>query len=62
VAVGYIWLGSNLITAIFVFFCLPETHRRSLEDIDEMFYNKVPVRKFKSKAAVHSTYLDEICN
>ncbi|SPO01981.1 related to monosaccharide transporter [Cephalotrichum gorgonifer] len=46
--VGYIWLGSNLITATFIFFFLPETHRRSLENIDEMFYNKVPARKFKS--------------
>ncbi|KAJ5605725.1 hypothetical protein N7510_008506 [Penicillium lagena] len=46
--VGFIWLGSNLIAFTFVFFCIPETHRRSLENIDEMFYNKVPTRKFKS--------------
>lgn len=25
-----------------------ETHRRSLENLDEMFYNKIPTRKFKS--------------
>ncbi|KAL1869978.1 hypothetical protein VTK73DRAFT_2899 [Phialemonium thermophilum] len=46
--VGYIWFGSNTIAAVFVYFFLPETHRRSLENLDEMFYNKVPTRKFKS--------------
>ncbi|PKS08604.1 hypothetical protein jhhlp_004990 [Lomentospora prolificans] len=46
--VGFIWLGSNLITAAFILFFLPETHRRSLENIDEMFYNNVPSRKFKT--------------
>ena len=68
--VGYIWGASNLISFIFVFFCVPvslsihpkavteeltdnnhqETHYRSLENLDEMFYNKVPMRKFKGKA------------
>jgi hypothetical protein len=38
-----------MITCIFVFFFLPETHRRSLENLDEMFYAKVSARKFKGK-------------
>ncbi|KAI0015740.1 general substrate transporter [Xylariomycetidae sp. FL0641] len=45
--IGFIWFASNLITFVFVYLYLPETHRRSLEDIDEMFYAKVPLRKFK---------------
>ncbi|CAK7212482.1 hypothetical protein SEUCBS140593_001518 [Sporothrix eucalyptigena] len=44
--IGYIWFASNAITFFFVLFFLPETSRRSLEDLDEMFYNKVPLRKF----------------
>ncbi|SPO07568.1 related to transporter (major facilitator superfamily) [Cephalotrichum gorgonifer] len=46
--VGFIWAASNFISAIFVFFFLPETHRRTLENLDEMFYAKIPARKFKS--------------
>ncbi|TPX06847.1 uncharacterized protein E0L32_002343 [Thyridium curvatum] len=57
--VGFIWLGSNLISATFIFFCLPETHRRSLENIDEMFYNKVPTRKFKSYQCTGTVQIQE---
>ena len=44
---GYIWFGSNMILAIFVWFFLPETKDRTLEEIHEMFEAKVPARKFK---------------
>ncbi|RSL97565.1 hypothetical protein CDV31_012978 [Fusarium ambrosium] len=45
--IGFIWAASNLITCVFIFFFIPETHRRSLENLDEMFYAKIPARKFK---------------
>ncbi|KAJ4297351.1 hypothetical protein N0V88_004269 [Collariella sp. IMI 366227] len=43
----YVWAGSNFILAIFVFFWMPETRGRSLEQIDELFDKKVPARRFK---------------
>ena len=51
---GYIWFPSNLVTAIFIFFYLPETKDRTLEEIDEMFHNKVPARKFAGYQCVAS--------
>ncbi|CAO1627116.1 unnamed protein product [Sympodiomycopsis kandeliae] len=42
--IGYIYAGGVLIAAIFVFFYIPETHGRSLEEIQEMLAAKVPTR------------------
>lgn len=40
--------GSFSVAAmVFVYFLLPETKDRSLEELDEMFQQKVPTRKFK---------------
>ena len=51
---GYIWFVSNLITFVFIYFFLPETKDRTLEEIDEMFINKVPARKFQEYECVVS--------
>ncbi|KAF3387206.1 High-affinity glucose transporter [Penicillium rolfsii] len=41
--------GSFSVAAmVFVYFFLPETKDRSLEELDEMFQERVPTRKFKS--------------
>ncbi|KAI2614247.1 general substrate transporter [Hypoxylon fragiforme] len=45
---AYIWAASNLCCLVFFFFCVPETKGRTLEEIDELFANRVSVRKFKS--------------
>ena len=45
---GYIWAGSNFILLVFTWFFLPETKDRTLEEVHEMFENKVPARKFKT--------------
>ena len=34
--------------AVFVFFVVPELNQRSLEQIDELFEQKVPTRQFPS--------------
>ncbi|RFU30720.1 hypothetical protein B7463_g5629, partial [Scytalidium lignicola] len=44
---GFIWFPSGLIAAAFIYFYLPETKDRTLEEIDEMFEAKVPARKFR---------------
>ncbi|KAI0020983.1 general substrate transporter [Xylariomycetidae sp. FL0641] len=44
---GYIWAGANLACLVFFYLCVPETKGRTLEEIDELFANRVPVRRFK---------------
>ncbi|KAH8891123.1 general substrate transporter [Thozetella sp. PMI_491] len=45
---GFIFGGCTLLGAIWVFLDLPETKDRTLEQIDEMFLNHVPARKFST--------------
>ncbi|KAH8160421.1 hypothetical protein CIB48_g7819 [Xylaria polymorpha] len=49
---GYIWFASNSIVVVFAYLFLPETRDRTLEEIHEMFENKVPARKFKTYVCV----------
>ncbi|KAL1881567.1 hypothetical protein Plec18167_003164 [Paecilomyces lecythidis] len=51
---GYIWFASGIIVTIFVYFALPEVRGRTLEEIDEMFRNKVPTRDFPSYVCVEN--------
>jgi len=44
---GYIWFPSCIVAALWVFFFLPETKGRTLEEIDEMFEARLPARKFR---------------
>ncbi len=50
---GYIWGGSNLLLALWVFFFFPETKGRSLEQLDEIFGKKVLTWKFSSYVTEH---------
>lgn len=45
---GYIWFASNFVVVVFAYLYLPETRDRTLEEIHEMFENKVPARKFRT--------------
>lgn len=49
---GWIWFVSSVITTTFIYFMLPDVNGRSLEEIDEMFRNKVPTRAFKKYVCV----------
>lgn len=55
---GYIWVPSALIAAVFVFWFLPETKGRSLEEIDEMFEAHVPSRKFRTYVCTGAAALE----
>ncbi|GAA6015523.1 hypothetical protein JCM10207_008623 [Rhodosporidiobolus poonsookiae] len=46
--VAWIWMPSCLISFLWIIFFLPETNGRTLEELDEMFENRVPAWKFKS--------------
>jgi MFS family permease len=53
---GYIWFGSNIACFLFIFFLVPETKDRTLEEIDEMFEEKLGARKFKNYKCVRSEH------
>ncbi|KAF1949731.1 MFS transporter [Byssothecium circinans] len=52
--VAYIWAASNAITFVYFYFFLPEMRGRTLEEIDELFINKVPRRDFPTYHCVSS--------
>ncbi|KAL1845475.1 hypothetical protein VTK73DRAFT_553 [Phialemonium thermophilum] len=56
---GYIWFPSCVVAAVWVFFFLPETHGRTLEEIDEMFAARLPARQFKTYVCVGRAALEE---
>ncbi|KAI0399012.1 general substrate transporter [Xylaria palmicola] len=56
---GYIWAGSNLACFAFFFIFLPETKGRTLEEIDELFNNRVSAWKFKT---YHTSTIEEAVN
>lgn len=45
--VGFIYAGLMAAAAVWIFVFLPETSGRSLEEIQSLFANHVPARKFK---------------
>jgi MFS transporter, SP family, general alpha glucoside:H+ symporter len=45
---GFVWGSTALLVAIWAYFRLPETKGRSFEEIDMLFNNGVPARKFKT--------------
>ena len=45
---GFFWAGSAALTAVWAFFRLPECRGRTYEELDIMFANGVPARKFAS--------------
>lgn len=58
---AYIWAGSNLCCLVFFYICVPETKGRTLEEIDELFANRVSVRNFKAfKTTIVAEALKEL--
>ncbi|KAI1628314.1 maltose permease [Exophiala viscosa] len=45
---GFLFFGVGILDTLWVWFCLPETKGRTFEELDLMFQNKVPTRKFKT--------------
>ncbi len=45
---GFFWAGSAALTAVWAYFRLPEARGRTYEELDIMFSNKVPARKFST--------------
>ncbi|KAL1964463.1 hypothetical protein VTN77DRAFT_6889 [Rasamsonia byssochlamydoides] len=61
---SYIWAGSNFVCAIFFYLFIPEMKGRSLEELDELFENRVSVKDFPTyhtkiqDAAVHDVQVN----
>ncbi|WRT64889.1 uncharacterized protein IL334_001825 [Kwoniella shivajii] len=51
---GFFWLGCNAVCMLWAFFRLPETSGRSFTELEILFANRVPARKFK-----HTVVRDE---
>jgi MFS family permease len=67
---AWIWFASGILATAFIYFMLPDVKGRSLEEIDEMFRNRVPRREFqtyvcmeveqaRSDAALHAVVSDK---
>lgn len=53
--IGFVFGGIMLIFAVLAWLYVPETRLRSYEELDEMFMDKVPTRKFKKHVTVAET-------
>jgi SP family sugar:H+ symporter-like MFS transporter len=52
VMLGWIWGPSCFLTAVWVYFYLPEIKNRTLEEIDEMFEARLSARKFRKYVCI----------
>ncbi|KAK1752331.1 general substrate transporter [Echria macrotheca] len=43
---GYVWFGTTILVTLFIYYMVPEVQGRSLEEIEEMYDQKLPTRKF----------------
>jgi SP family sugar:H+ symporter-like MFS transporter len=48
--IGFLYGSLTLFAVVWVYFCLPETSGRSLEEIEIMFQKHVPVEEFKGQS------------
>jgi MFS transporter, SP family, sugar:H+ symporter len=59
--VGYIFLVTSTISLLFAYFCIPECFGKTLEEVDQLFLEQVPIRKFRHArpTLLSNTGLDE---
>lgn len=44
---GFFYAGLTALLFVFMYFMLPETNNRTFAELDVLFENKVPARKFR---------------
>lgn len=57
---GLFYAGSNLLCIIWCYFRLPETKGRTFGEIDLLFENHVPARKFKKTQVDRKSWFPEM--
>ncbi|KAL4736179.1 general substrate transporter [Aspergillus similis] len=55
---GFFFAGTSALCAIYCYWCLPETRGRTFEELDVLFEQKVPSRKFASATVNINLYAD----
>lgn len=50
--VGFIFGTAAVLAGIFAYFCVPECNHRTLEEIDQLFLDGVPIRQFSKIRSV----------
>lgn len=55
--VGFIFGSTAICASIFAYFCVPECRGKTLEEVDQLFLDGVPVRQF-GKTAVNIPDID----
>ena len=62
VRAGFFWGGTCLLTFVWAFFRLPEIKGRTYEELDILFANKTPARKFASTHVdAYASASPEVC-
>ena len=51
--VGFIFGSTAFLAILFSLFCIPECSGKTLEEIDQLFVERVPIRKFKHARPLH---------
>lgn len=58
--IGFVWVGISALTLVAVWFLIPETYMRTPYQLDVMFEQKLPTRKFRHWVPTNATELDRI--
>lgn len=45
--VGFIYGSFAVLAVLFTYFCIPDVHGRTLEEIEELFAMNIPLRQFR---------------
>ncbi|KEF59383.1 uncharacterized protein A1O9_04227 [Exophiala aquamarina CBS 119918] len=46
--VGFIFCFTSVVSLLFAYFCIPECFGKTLEEVDQLFLERVPIRKFRN--------------
>lgn len=60
--VGFIYGGCGVLGLIWAYFCLPDMTGRSLEELEEMWAERVPAREFRSMSFFLTCVVLELIN
>ena len=58
--ISFVFFAPSVPMCIYLYFCLPEMKGRNYAEIEEMFQNKVPARKFKTYVCHGAQELTEV--
>jgi hypothetical protein len=57
--ITFVFFAFSVPMCVYLYFCFPEMKGRTYLELEEMFQNRVPARKFKYYVCVENARLDE---